>query len=42
MDFGPASKIYLHDAQLRWFDYWLKGVKNGIMEGKIVVFCKKD
>ncbi|OGW12069.1 MAG: hypothetical protein A3G93_08225 [Nitrospinae bacterium RIFCSPLOWO2_12_FULL_45_22] len=32
IDFGPESRIELHEIQVRWFDYWLKGIKNGIME----------
>ncbi|WP_019123198.1 CocE/NonD family hydrolase [Brevibacillus massiliensis] len=32
LDFGPDSVIDLKGYQLRWFDYWLKGVENGIMQ----------
>ncbi len=32
IDFGPEAKIELHAIQLRWFDHWLKGVDNGVME----------
>ena len=35
MDFGPAADIEPGRAGLsrvRWFDYWLKGIENGIME----------
>ena len=32
IDFGPNAAIELHDTQLRWFDYWLKGVDTGIAE----------
>jgi putative CocE/NonD family hydrolase len=30
IDFGPNAFIDLHDTQLRWFDYWLKGLDTGI------------
>ena len=32
IDFGPDSVIDLLGYQLRWFDYWLKGKENGIMD----------
>lgn len=32
IDFGPESLIDLLGYQLRWFDYWLKGEENGIMD----------
>jgi putative CocE/NonD family hydrolase len=32
IDFGPAALIDLNETLLRWFDYWLKDVDNGIME----------
>ena len=31
VDFGPTGQIDLTAVQLRWFDYWLKGVDNGVM-----------
>lgn len=31
LEFGPESIIDLKTIQLRWFDYWLKGIENGIM-----------
>ena len=30
IDFGPNAVIELHETQLRWFDYWLKGIDSGI------------
>ncbi|OYD08212.1 hydrolase [Paludifilum halophilum] len=36
LDFGPDSLIDLDGYQLRWFDYWLKGEENGIMDEKPV------
>jgi uncharacterized protein len=30
IDFGPAAALNLVDEQIRWFDYWLKGVENGV------------
>jgi putative CocE/NonD family hydrolase len=35
-DFGREAVIDLQREYLRWFDYWLKGVKNGIMEEPLV------
>jgi putative CocE/NonD family hydrolase len=32
IDFGPDALIELHAIQLRWFDYFLKGVENGVPE----------
>ena len=32
MDFGPAADIERKPVVVRWFDYWLKGIENGIME----------
>lgn len=30
MDFGPTAHVDAHALELRWFDYWLKGVQNGL------------
>ena len=32
IDFGPNAGIELHETQLRWFDYYLKGLNTGIRE----------
>ena len=32
IDFGPNAGIALHETQLRWFDYYLKGINTGILE----------
>ena len=32
IDFGPNAGIALHKTQLRWFDYYLKGINTGILE----------
>ena len=32
IDFGPAAGQDLNQLMLRWFDYWLKGIDNGIMD----------
>jgi putative CocE/NonD family hydrolase len=32
IDFGAAALVDLHDTQLRWFGYWLKGIDTGILE----------
>lgn len=31
-DFGPEAAIELHAIQLHWFDHFLKGVPNGVMD----------
>ncbi len=30
IDFGPAARVEREVFELRWFDYWLKGVDNGV------------
>jgi hypothetical protein len=32
IDFGPHSLYDLNAEELRWFDYWLKGIDNGITD----------
>ncbi|MBM3458375.1 MAG: CocE/NonD family hydrolase, partial [Armatimonadetes bacterium] len=32
VDFGPHSQVDLDAMELRWFDYWLKGEENGILD----------
>ncbi|MEW6046696.1 MAG: CocE/NonD family hydrolase [Bacillota bacterium] len=32
VDFGPSAVIDLRKYQLRWFDYWLKGIDSRIMD----------
>ena len=32
VDFGDAVRIDLMNEHLRWFDYWLKGIDNGVVE----------
>jgi putative CocE/NonD family hydrolase len=32
IDFGANSMVDLDALELRWFDYWLKGVDNGIVD----------
>jgi putative CocE/NonD family hydrolase len=32
IDFGPEALIELHDIQLRWFDYFLKGMTTNILD----------
>lgn len=32
MDFGDKALLDLEEFELRWFDYWLKGYSNGIMD----------
>ena len=32
VDFGAGSLVDLDALELRWFDYWLRGIDNGIVE----------
>ncbi len=32
IDFGPGAYVDLKQEDLRWFDYWLKGIDTGIMQ----------
>jgi len=32
LDFGPSAYVDLNAEDLGWFDYWLKGYDNGIMD----------
>ena len=32
LDFGPHSYMEIVQEEKRWFDYWLKGIDNGIMD----------
>ena len=32
IDFGDGSMVDLEGEELRWFDYWLKGIDNGIVD----------
>lgn len=32
INFSPNARIELHETQLRWFDYYLKGINTGILE----------
>jgi putative CocE/NonD family hydrolase len=39
VDFGPNSKFPLELTALRWFDYWLKGIQNGMdQESPVKIF----
>ncbi|MSP11634.1 MAG: CocE/NonD family hydrolase [Chloroflexi bacterium] len=43
LDFGPSAYVDLKDEDLRWFDYWLKGIDTGIMdEPPIRIFVMGD
>ena len=33
LDFGPEAAFDLHGWRLRWYDHWLKGAENGVMDG---------
>jgi putative CocE/NonD family hydrolase len=36
LDFGSQALLDLPNLYLRWFDYWLKGVENGILQEPLV------
>jgi len=39
IDFGDTALIDLQGIKLAWFDYWLKGIQNGIMdEPRVSIF----
>lgn len=43
LDFGPNAWFDLYETRLRWYDYWLKGLDNGIMDSPPVrVFLMDD
>src|SRR3989442_15543729 len=31
-DFGPEGQVNFFPVELRWYDYWLKGIDNGIAD----------
>jgi putative CocE/NonD family hydrolase len=33
IDFGPDGETNLTEAEIRWFDHWLKGEANGVEQG---------
>ena len=32
LDFGPDAVLDGNAYRLRWYDYWLKGIENGVMD----------
>jgi putative CocE/NonD family hydrolase len=43
VDYGPEAKIDMNALVIRWLDYWLKGIDNGIMdEPPIKIFVLGD
>ncbi|MBM3800811.1 MAG: CocE/NonD family hydrolase [Acidimicrobiia bacterium] len=32
LDFGPQAMVDVRALELRWFDYWLKGIENGLRD----------
>lgn len=32
LDYGPEAAVDFLPIELRWYDYWLKGIENGMME----------
>jgi hypothetical protein len=42
IDFGESALIDLRKIELAWFDHWLKGIENGIMqEPKVDIFTMR-
>ena len=43
VEFGPEAAVYVDELVLRWFDFWLKGLENGILsEPPIKIFVMGD
>ena len=41
-NWGPANSHLLNVEGLRWFDYWLRGVENGIMDDPLMHYAVID
>jgi putative CocE/NonD family hydrolase len=37
-DYTPKSVLDMNDVHLRWFDYWLKGIDNGVLDEPAVSY----
>ena len=43
IDFGPSAALDTRIAQIRWFDYWLKGKQNGVdNDAPVKIFVMGD
>ncbi|MHC4541741.1 MAG: CocE/NonD family hydrolase, partial [Planctomycetota bacterium] len=43
IDFGPAAQLDIKSLQIRWFDYWLKSVQNGVdKDAPVRIFIMGD
>ncbi|WP_293849383.1 CocE/NonD family hydrolase [Steroidobacter sp.] len=43
LTFGPDAQVNFHDLERRWYDHWLKGENNGIMqEAPVRIFVMGD
>jgi len=43
IDFGPAADLDLVGLDVRWFDYWLKGMRNGVdRDAPVRIFVMGD
>jgi putative CocE/NonD family hydrolase len=43
IDFGPNAEVRLSNVYLRWHDYWLKGISNGVEnEPPVKIFVMGD
>jgi putative CocE/NonD family hydrolase len=32
IDYGPAARVDVHELRLKWFEHWLRGAANGVMD----------
>ena len=43
IDFGPEADLNLDKLDVRWFDYWLKGIRNGLdQDAPVRIFVMGD
>ena len=43
IDFGSDSVLNLTSVEIRWFDYWLKGIQNGVdKDAPVKIFVMGD
>ena len=43
LDYGPEADVDFRPIELRWYDYWLKGIDNGMMdEPRVDIFVMGD
>jgi putative CocE/NonD family hydrolase len=32
IDYGPSARVDVHELRLKWFEHWLRGAANGVMD----------